>query len=149
MLDITDITILGAFTGGIVSFASPCILPLVPLYLANIAGASVLTPDRPARKHILLHTISFIIGFLFIVFVIILFAPPMVSCQKERVDISEKEKVKIEAWIERNGLNRYGDPKNRRYRGGTPLFNEGTGESIDRHEYILRKHPDRPWLQQK
>ena len=63
MLDITDITFLGAFTGGIVSFASPCILPLVPLYLANIAGASILTPDRPARKHILLHTISFIVGF--------------------------------------------------------------------------------------
>jgi cytochrome c-type biogenesis protein len=62
-MDITDITILGAFTGGIVSFASPCILPLVPLYLANIAGASVLTPDPPARRHILLHTISFVVGF--------------------------------------------------------------------------------------
>lgn len=62
-MDITDITILGAFTGGIVSFASPCILPLVPLYLANIAGASILTPDPPARRHILLHTISFIAGF--------------------------------------------------------------------------------------
>jgi len=48
---------------GVLSFASPCILPLVPVYLANIAGASVLTPDRPARRHILLHTISFIVGF--------------------------------------------------------------------------------------
>ncbi len=63
MLNITDITFLGAFTGGIVSFASPCILPLVPLYLANIAGASILTADRPTRSHILLHTISFIFGF--------------------------------------------------------------------------------------
>jgi len=63
MLDITNITILGAFTGGIVSFASPCILPLVPLYLANIAGASILTPDPPTRRYILLHTISFIVGF--------------------------------------------------------------------------------------
>jgi cytochrome c-type biogenesis protein len=62
-MDITDITILGAFTGGIVSFASPCILPLVPLYLANIAGASILTPNPPARRHILLHTISFVVGF--------------------------------------------------------------------------------------
>jgi cytochrome c-type biogenesis protein len=63
MLDITDITILGAFTAGIVSFASPCILPLVPVYLANIAGASVLSPERPDRKHVLFHTISFIVGF--------------------------------------------------------------------------------------
>jgi cytochrome c-type biogenesis protein len=58
-----DITLLGAFTGGIASFASPCVLPLVPAYLANIAGASVLTPDPPDRRHILLHTVSFIVGF--------------------------------------------------------------------------------------
>ncbi|MGQ9546895.1 MAG: cytochrome c biogenesis CcdA family protein [Dehalococcoidia bacterium] len=58
-----DMTFLGAFAGGIVSFASPCVLPLVPAYLANIAGASVLTPDLADRRHILLHTISFIIGF--------------------------------------------------------------------------------------
>jgi len=63
MLDITDITFLGAFTGGILSFLSPCILPLVPVYLSNIAGASVFTPDLPNRRHILLHTISFIVGF--------------------------------------------------------------------------------------
>ena len=63
MLDITDITILGAFTGGIASFASPCVLPLVPVYLANIAGASVLTPDHADRRHILLHTVSFVVGF--------------------------------------------------------------------------------------
>ena len=58
-----DITFIGAFTGGILSFASPCVLPLVPVYLANIAGASVLTPDPPDRRHIFLHTISFIVGF--------------------------------------------------------------------------------------
>jgi len=48
---------------GILSFLSPCILPLVPAYLANIAGASVLTPEHPDRRYILLHTISFIVGF--------------------------------------------------------------------------------------
>ncbi len=58
-----DITFLGAFTGGIASFAAPCVLPLVPAYLANIAGASVLTPDLPDRRRILLHTICFIVGF--------------------------------------------------------------------------------------
>jgi cytochrome c-type biogenesis protein len=59
----SSITFLTAFTGGILSFLSPCILPLVPVYLANIAGASVLTPDPPDRRHIFLHTISFIVGF--------------------------------------------------------------------------------------
>jgi cytochrome c-type biogenesis protein len=58
-----SITFLTALAAGILSFLSPCILPLVPVYLANIAGASVLTPDIPERRYILLHTISFIVGF--------------------------------------------------------------------------------------
>jgi cytochrome c-type biogenesis protein len=57
------ITFLTALAAGILSFLSPCILPLVPVYLANIAGASVLTPALAGRRHILLHTISFIVGF--------------------------------------------------------------------------------------
>ena len=56
-------TFLTAFTAGILSFLSPCILPLVPVYVANIAGASVLTPDLTDRRTIFLHTISFIVGF--------------------------------------------------------------------------------------
>jgi cytochrome c-type biogenesis protein len=59
----SSITFLTALAAGILSFLSPCILPLVPVYLANIAGASVLTPDLPERRYILLHTISFIVGF--------------------------------------------------------------------------------------
>jgi len=57
------ISFLTAFAAGILSFLSPCILPLVPVYLANIAGASVLTKAPPNRRHIFLHTVSFIVGF--------------------------------------------------------------------------------------
>jgi cytochrome c-type biogenesis protein len=57
------ISFLAALGLGFLSFASPCTLPLVPVYLANIAGTSVLTPDLANRKNILLHTISFVIGF--------------------------------------------------------------------------------------
>ena len=60
--------------------------------------------------------------------------------------ISEEEKAKIEAWIIENDLNQYGDPKNIFYTGGTPLVDEKTGSSIDKYEYILKNHPDRPWL---
>jgi cytochrome c-type biogenesis protein len=64
MSNITFLTALAmAFAWGILSFSSPCILPLVPVYLANIAGASVLTSDLPARRYILLHTVSFVVGF--------------------------------------------------------------------------------------
>ena len=53
-----------ALVAGILSFLSPCVLPLVPVYLANIAGTSVLIPDSsPSRLYILLHTISFVAGF--------------------------------------------------------------------------------------
>ena len=57
------INFLAALGLGFLSFASPCTLPLVPVYLANIAGASVLTPDLADRRNILLHTISFVVGF--------------------------------------------------------------------------------------
>ena len=59
----SSITFLTALVAGILSFLSPCILPLVPVYIANIAGASVLTPAPPDRRYIFLHTISFIVGF--------------------------------------------------------------------------------------
>lgn len=62
-------------------------------------------------------------------------------------EISVEEKQLIETWILENNLNQYGDPKDTVYIGGTPLFNEMTGESIDKYEYILRNYPDRPWLQ--
>jgi cytochrome c-type biogenesis protein len=58
-----SISFLTAFVAGLLSFLSPCVLPLVPVYLANIAGASVLTPDVADRRYIFLHTISFVIGF--------------------------------------------------------------------------------------
>ena len=61
-------------------------------------------------------------------------------------EISLKEKQQIEAWIIENNLNQYGDPKDTFYIGGTPLFNERTGQSIDKYQYILERHLDKPWL---
>lgn len=59
----SSMTFLTALAAGILSFLSPCILPLVPVYLANIAGASALTPDLTDRRRIVFHTISFIVDF--------------------------------------------------------------------------------------
>lgn len=63
--------------------------------------------------------------------------------------LTESEKKRIDLWIEKEGLNQYGDPKDTVYVGGTPLFDEKTGEKIDKYEYILRRHPDRPWNKYK
>lgn len=54
-----------AFLGGTLSFLSPCILPLVPAYLGNLAGEAVLASDRPAeaRRLMTLHAAVFVAGF--------------------------------------------------------------------------------------
>jgi cytochrome c-type biogenesis protein len=56
-----------AFSAGLFSFLSPCVLPLFPSYLSFITGMSVadLTADLPvaARRRILLHALAFVLGF--------------------------------------------------------------------------------------
>ncbi|MFQ5464488.1 MAG: cytochrome c biogenesis CcdA family protein [Thermodesulfobacteriota bacterium] len=63
----TDVTIPLAFMGGILSFASPCVLPLVPSYISFVTGISFeeLTSDNSAelKKVILLNSVMFILGF--------------------------------------------------------------------------------------
>lgn len=59
--------------------------------------------------------------------------------------ISDQEKSQIDIWVKKNDLNQYGDPKDTVYTGGTPLFNEGTGENLDKYDYISAVHPDKPW----
>jgi cytochrome c-type biogenesis protein len=49
-----------------VSFLSPCVLPLVPAYLVNIAGESVLggaESTAASRRRVIMHAIAFIVGF--------------------------------------------------------------------------------------
>jgi len=59
----SSITFSFAFIAGISSFLLPCILPLVPVYIANVAGASALTPNSASRIYTFLNTISFVAGF--------------------------------------------------------------------------------------
>jgi len=53
-----------AFAAGVLSFLSPCVLPLVPAYLGHLAGAS-LNPDAPtvSRTTTLSHAVAFVLGF--------------------------------------------------------------------------------------
>jgi len=63
-------------------------------------------------------------------------------------DLTKDEKEKIDEWLENNNLNRYGDPRDTIYIGGTPLFDEAIGQNIDRFDYIFKKHPDLLYLLQ-
>ncbi|MBD7964178.1 cytochrome c biogenesis CcdA family protein [Fictibacillus norfolkensis] len=62
----TDLNILLAFGAGLLSFISPCCLPLYPAFLSYITGISVQElkeENAMLRKTALLHTTFFLIGF--------------------------------------------------------------------------------------
>lgn len=53
---------LAAF-GGLLSFSSPCVLPLVPGYLGFLTGSVVSGDSKPPRRQLLAHSLSFVAGF--------------------------------------------------------------------------------------
>jgi cytochrome c-type biogenesis protein len=61
------LSVLVAFTAGLFSFLSPCVLPLFPSYLSFVTGMSVsdLSAELTgaARRRVLLHSIAFVVGF--------------------------------------------------------------------------------------
>jgi cytochrome c-type biogenesis protein len=68
MDEVTLFTISAAFLGGLISFLSPCVLPLVPGYLSIISGFSLDQLKDQARttalrRAVVLNSIMFIIGF--------------------------------------------------------------------------------------
>ncbi|WP_027963276.1 cytochrome c biogenesis CcdA family protein [Halalkalibacillus halophilus] len=61
-----EVNILLAFGAGFLSFISPCVLPLYPVFLSYVTGMSVdeLKNDNAMlRKRSMLHTLFFLIGF--------------------------------------------------------------------------------------
>jgi cytochrome c-type biogenesis protein len=61
-----DVTLGAAFVAGLLSFLSPCILPLVPPFLCYMAGVSVndLSDNRPElRPRVLIAALAFVAGF--------------------------------------------------------------------------------------
>lgn len=61
-----QVSLLVAFFGGLASFLSPCVLPLIPSYLSYLTGLSFeeLADDRKrGRRLVTLHALCFISGF--------------------------------------------------------------------------------------
>lgn len=52
-----------AFLGGIISFLSSCLLPLVPTYLAYLAGISTHASGKQHRSQLIINSILFVTGF--------------------------------------------------------------------------------------
>src|SRR5215471_14221578 len=65
----SQLTLGVAFLAGLASFLSPCVLPLVPIYLAQLVGQSVyqscgaLEEVHPMRLTTFLHAVMFVSGF--------------------------------------------------------------------------------------
>jgi cytochrome c-type biogenesis protein len=61
-----DLTIALAVAAGLISFLSPCVLPLVPAYLGQltaVAVAGAATGARPSRWIAVMHAIAYVLGF--------------------------------------------------------------------------------------
>ena len=56
-----QISITVAFVAGLASFLSPCVLPLIPGFLAYLAGTS--TTGSARRREIFINSIFFVLGF--------------------------------------------------------------------------------------
>src|ERR1041384_4585425 len=68
---IENVTLLAAFGAGLLSFISPCVLPLIPGYLSYISGLSLdemrgtgaVVIAAPVRNRVLTSSLAFILGF--------------------------------------------------------------------------------------
>lgn len=63
---VADVSFLLVFFEGILSFFSPCVIPLIPIYVSYLAGNTKDTNEdgsiRYNRKKMLIHTIFFVLG---------------------------------------------------------------------------------------
>jgi len=64
----TDVNIFVAFAAGVLSFLSPCVLPLIPSYLSFVSGVSLdeMRSEQArarVRWRVVLNSLAFIVGF--------------------------------------------------------------------------------------
>lgn len=59
----TEITSYSAFFAGLVSFFSPCLLPMIPAYIMYISGMGDIEGANDNKSIVLKRTLAFIVGF--------------------------------------------------------------------------------------
>src|SRR6202451_621836 len=65
VLRLMEVSIFAAFVAGLVSFLSPCVLPLVPGYISMLSGIGVeqLKEGHTPRGGLLASALAFVFGF--------------------------------------------------------------------------------------
>jgi cytochrome c-type biogenesis protein len=94
----TDVSLVAAFAAGVFSFTSPCVLPLVPIFLAHLAGVSVGERSARARRTLILNAGAYVAGFS-LVFVLLGIAFGAVSTFSPLADLVAGNRV----WLVRFG----------------------------------------------
>ncbi len=66
-MDTANLSLGIAFVAGLLSFASPCVLPLVPAYIGYLSGTTVMeggtTDAQQETRRTFLHSLFFVLGF--------------------------------------------------------------------------------------
>ena len=68
-MELMQVTYIGALVAGVLSFASPCVLPLIPAYISFLGGASLeqLTDktgvDKSTSRRVFYAALAFVLGF--------------------------------------------------------------------------------------
>ena len=80
------VPVITVFIQGLLSFFSPCVLPLIPLYISYLSGGTKTKgedgKDHYDRKKVLINTVFFVIGISFVFFILGLGASALGSVLK-------------------------------------------------------------------
>jgi len=96
---LTDVSLLAAFFAGLLSFISPCVLPLVPGYLSFISGVTLeemrggqvaSAPRTGVTLHVFLASLAFVAGFTVVFVALGASASTIGRALFERISILEK-----------------------------------------------------------
>jgi cytochrome c-type biogenesis protein len=74
-MGVENITLFAAFIAGLLSFISPCVLPLIPVYLGYLTGSTISGDEPPDRRLVFTHALMFVAGFTFVF--VVLFGVPV------------------------------------------------------------------------
>jgi cytochrome c-type biogenesis protein len=86
----SGVGILAALGAGLVSFLSPCVLPLVPGYLSAVTGVSVGELDRAGWRRVLVPSVVFVLSFSTIFILLGLTATAIGQALQDHRDTLEK-----------------------------------------------------------
>ena len=81
------IAVVVALAAGLVSFASPCVLALVPGFLGYVCGLSDVALEQRRRSNLVLGALLFVLGFTVVLIVLVAVASAVSLALREHLDL--------------------------------------------------------------